>query len=265
MNDFTDSWNNSDPYEYFMGRWSRMMAPVFLDWLNMPGELSWLDLGCGTGALGSSVIHKCNPGKVTFMDSSPQFVQKTEETFNDKASFVTGDAGQIPCNDNSFDVVVSGLALNFFPDVSKAILEMKRVTKPGGVIAAYVWDYSGRMDFLRVFWNKAVELDEGARELDEGIRFPICNHYALATEFKASGLAGVHTSDLDINTNFNDFDDYWNPFLGKQGPAPGYVSTLNQQQAETLRKAIKTELHPRQDGTISLLARAIGVRGKNEK
>ena len=156
MNQLHDSWNSGDPYEYFMGRWSKLTAPLFLKWLNVPYHLSWLDIGCGTGALSEAVYNNCKPANLSCIDPSIKFLEKTKERLPEEVDFAVGTASNIPKANDKFDIVVSGLALNFFPDLPSAFSEMKRVLKPNGTIAAYVWDYSGRMDFLRHFWDAAL-------------------------------------------------------------------------------------------------------------
>src|SRR5215470_1853913 len=148
MNQAADAWNEGDPYEYFMGRWSRIIAPLFLSWLNLPKGLSWLDIGSGTGALSEAIYKQCKPDFLTCVDPSVEFLQKTKERIPGKVEFVVGTASSIPIPNASIDIAVSGLALNFFPEITAALAEMKRVVKLDGTIAAYVWDYSDRMDFL---------------------------------------------------------------------------------------------------------------------
>jgi len=173
MEKLRDTWSSGDPYEYFMGRWSKLTARVFLRWLNFPYNMSWLDLGCGTGALSEATSQQCKPAYLSCIDTSAEFLEKAKEKISNKADFLEGDASKIPKADNSFDIVVSGLALNFFPDLSAALSEMRRVLKVNGTIAAYVWDYAGRMDFLRIFWNAAAEVDPEAHNLmkEFGFRF----------------------------------------------------------------------------------------------
>lgn len=256
-----DKWNNSDPYEYFMGRWSKLMAPVFLNWLHLPNGLRWLDLGCGTGALCEAIFKNCHPLSLTAIDPSPEFLEKAKKKLPGTGNFSLGSASNIPERDDAFDVVVSGLAMNFFPDLEISLAEMKRVLKAGGTMAAYVWDYADRMDFLRIFWDTACEMDAGAKKLDEGVRFKLCNRMALEKAFRNSGLFNVETEFLDIETRFKDFDDYWAPFLGGQGPAPGYLASLDKMKQEEFRSAIQEKLPVQPDGSISLLARSIAVRG----
>lgn len=256
-----DAWDNSDPYEYFMGRWSKLVAPLFLTWLNARSNLSWLDIGCGTGALSEAISRNCNPAHLSCIDPSSEFLEKTKEKVSTIADFDAGTASNIPKEDQSFDFVVSGLALNFFPDLTSALTEMKRVVKPYGIIAAYVWDYADRMDFLRIFWDTASEVDPNAHEFDEGTRFPICNANALRHTFEKTGLTDVETSDLDAHTVFKNFDDYWNPFLGGQGPAGSYLVSLDQTRQKVLKNNLFERLPIESDGSIKLLARAIAVKG----
>ena len=117
-------------------------------------------------------------------------------------------------DDASVDVVVSGLVLNFLPDQPSALAEMLRVTRDNGTIAAHVWDYAGKMEFLRAFWDAVVELDHAAAPADEGSRFPLCRPEALRTLLDSAGLANIEVSAIDIPTRFADFDDFWEPFLG---------------------------------------------------
>ena len=263
MDQNSDNWNSGDSYEFFMGRWSRLMAPVFLRWLRLSRHQSWLDVGCGTGALSAAIAQHYQPSSLFCVDPSGAFLEKAKEQVLHKAEFLIGDGAALPLPDHSVDVVVSGLALNFFPDVAVGLQEMKRVVRPEGLVACYVWDYAGRMDFLRIFWDAACEADANAAGLDEGNRFPICSVDNLRSAFVHAGFSGVGTTTLDIDTAFSGFDDYWQPFLGGQGPAPGYLASLGVHQRENLRQTIYRKLPFRSDGSIQLVGRAIAVRGTN--
>lgn len=138
---------------------------------------------------------------------------------------------------------------------------MARAVKPGGLVAAYVWDYAGKMQFMRHFWNATVALDPVVADLDEGRRFPLCNPGPLTGLFQAAGLTGVEVRPIDIWTMFKDFDDYWSPFLGGQGPAPGYAMSLSEEGRTALRERIRAALPYALDGSIPLMARAWAVRG----
>ena len=138
---------------------------------------------------------------------------------------------------------------------------MVRVVRPGGIVAAYVWDYAGRMELMRYFWDAAVELDPAAGALDEGLRFPLCQPAPLAELFEGAGLQRVEGREIEVPTRFKDFDDYWSPFLGGQGPAPGYAMSLDEPRRAALRELIRSRLPIAADGSISLVARAFAVRG----
>lgn len=264
MNKINDKWNEGDSYEYFMGRWSSLMALEFLKWLNLPSNKNWLDIGCGTGALTEAIEQECSPVNLSCIDPSENFIEKVKNRISTRGEFSVGSAENLPFENERFDIVVSGLALNFFPNIKTALSEMKRVLKGNGTIAAYVWDYSGRMDFLRYFWDAAYQIDSKSKSLDEGIRFPICNSNHLINAFQEAGLREIESSVLDIDTIFKDFEDYWNPFLGGQGPAPSYLSSLSSELQEDLKNKIKERLHYEADGSIKLLGRAIAIRGVNK-
>ncbi|MBF8283654.1 MAG: methyltransferase, partial [Anaerolineales bacterium] len=139
--------------------------------------------------------------------------------------------------------------------------EMARAAKPESVVAAYVWDYAGKMQMMRHFWNAAAALDPAARDLDEGRRFPICQPEPLRELFQNAGLREVEVRPIDIAADFRDFDDYWSPFLGGQGPAPGYAMSLSDERRAALRERIRAGLPFALDGSIPLVARAWAVRG----
>ena len=171
-----------------------------------------------------------------------------------------GSAAEIPLCDASVDVTVSGLVLNFVPNPHAALSEMARVTVSGGTIGAYVWDYAGKMDLMRFFWNAAIEINPDAAAMDEGVRFPICRPGPLADLFATSGLQGVEVTAIDIFTPFTDFEDYWRPFLGGQGPAPAYAMALDETARARLRDRIRSRIPLQANGSICFTARAWAVR-----
>ena len=257
----SDTWERGDPYERYVGRWSRLVAPQFLAWLGVPAGRRWLDVGCGTGALSAAILDRCAPASVAAVEPSPGFRDTAQRNLAGRAAVHAGNATQIPLADGAVDAVVSGLVLNFVPDTPAALREMSRVAAPAGAVAAYVWDYAGKMELMRLFWDAAVELDRDAAALDEGARFPLCRPEALERAFAAAGLEKVAVTALDIPTRFSDFDDYWQPFLGGQGPAPAYAMSLAEERRARLREKIRERLQPRQNGGLSLVARAWAVRG----
>jgi SAM-dependent methyltransferase len=256
----SDTWERGSPYEQYVGRWSRRVAPPFLAWLAIPAGQRWLDVGCGTGALCAAIVDRCSPSAVVGVEPSAGFLKTAQENLADRAVLYQGSATTIPLGDASVDVVVSGLVLNFVPDQRAALVEMARVTRPGGTLAAYVWDYAGKMELMRVFWDAAVELDPDAARMDEGSRFPMCNAPALGQLFAGAGLEAVETKPIDIPTPFTDFDDYWRPFLGGQAPAPAYAMALDEATRARLRDRIRERMPAMPNGSISLTARAWAIR-----
>jgi len=259
MDRIADSWERGSPYERYVGRWSRRIAPAFLAWLSLPPGRSWLDVGCGTGALCAAIVAGCSPSSVAGVEPSEGFLKTAKENLAGRVALHQGSATAIPLSDASVDVVVSGLVLNFVADPRAALSEMARVTRKGGTIAAYVWDYAGKMELMRYFWDAAVELDPGAAKLDEGVRFPLCRPQALEELFAGAGLQGIAVKPVDIATPFANFDDYWQPFLGGQGPAPAYAMSLDETARARLRDRIRERI-PGGEGSISMTARAWAIR-----
>jgi SAM-dependent methyltransferase len=256
----SDTWERGSPYEQYVGRWSRRVAPAFLAWLNLPSGRKWLDLGCGTGALSAAVLDHCSPASVVGIEPSEGFLEAAKANLGDRASLRQGDATALPLGNASVDVVVSGLVLNFIPDQRAALAEMIRVTASGGTIGAYVWDYAGKMELMRYFWDAAVELSPDAAKLDEGVRFPLCRPEALVALFTDAGLNEPEVTAMDVPTPFASFEEYWQPFLGGQGPAPAYAMSLEETARAHLRDRIRNRIPSMADGTISLTARAWAVR-----
>jgi SAM-dependent methyltransferase len=257
-----DVWSVGDAYEEYVGRWSRRVAEAFLRWLDLPSGRLWLDVGCGTGALTATVLSVAGPARIVGVDRSEGFLASARARIADpRSALVGGDARSLPLPDRRFDAVVSGLALNFVPDPAQAVAELARVTRPGGIAAGYVWDYARGMAMLRYFWDAAVALDPAAAELDEGRRFPVCRPDPLRTLWTDAGLREVSVEPVDVPTRFAGFDDYWMPFLGRQGPAPGYVASLTGDRRRALRDRLRDRLPAAPDGSIPLTARAWAVRG----
>jgi SAM-dependent methyltransferase len=258
-----DVWAAGDLYEPYVGRWSRRVAKEFLNWLAVPERKDWLDVGCGTGALIQTIIETENPNSVIGIDPSPGYTEYAKARIaSPRARFEVGDAQALPIDTASLDAAVAGLVLNFVPQPPRAVAEMARAVRPGGIVAAYIWDYAGKMELMRYFWDAAVALDPGAKELDEGRRFPICQPKPLAELFAQAGFSEIEVRPIDVATDFRDFDDYWSPFLGGQGPAPGYAMSLSDERRAALRERIRSELPITKDGSIHLIARAWAARGR---
>ncbi|WP_240521406.1 class I SAM-dependent methyltransferase [Amycolatopsis vastitatis] len=259
----SDLWMTGDAYEAYIGRWSRRVAERFVRQLGVPASRRWLDVGCGTGALTSAVLAAADPAEVVGVDPSEGFLTTARAAVTDpRASFETADARSLPFPDDRFDVVVTGLVLNFVPEPAKAAAEIARVTAPGGLAAAYLWDLAEGMQLIRHFWEAAAELDPATvAELDEGRRFTLCRPEPLGRLWTEAGLTAVSVGEIKVPTVFTGFDDYWTPFLGAQGPAPAYLATLPEARRTQIRELLRSRLPTNPDGSIPLTARAWVVRG----
>jgi ubiquinone/menaquinone biosynthesis C-methylase UbiE len=256
-----DVWSIGESYDAYVGRWSRLVAAGFVGWLERPPGASWLDVGCGTGALAEAAL-VADPAAILGVDASPGFVARAASAVADpRARFGVGDARALPVEDGRFDVAVSGLMLNFVAERTTVLGEMRRAVRPGGVVAAYVWDYPDGMQLMSAYWDAALELDLAEPTTHEAIRFGFCRALPLQAMFTAAGLTDVEVREIVVPTLFADFDDFWSPFLGGVGPAPAHLASLTPEQQAALRDAIRASLPARDDGSIALTARAWAVRG----
>ena len=256
----SDTWECGNPYDHYVGRWSRKVAPLFLSWLGIVAGRRWLDVGCGTGALCAAIQQHCAPSSVAGVEPSEGFLRTARERLAPSITFHRGSATEIPLENDSVDAVVSGLVLNFVSDQRAALAEMVRVTSSGGTIGAYVWDYAGKMELMRYFWDAAAELNPDAAVLDEGTRFSWCRPHALGALFTSAGLRQIQVASIDIPTIFASFEEYWKPFLGGQGPAPAYAMARDEAARTRLRDHIRKRIPVKPDGSIALIARAWAVR-----
>lgn len=254
-----DTWASGSRYEDFMGRWSRLLAARFVEWLQAPAGVHWLDVGCGTGAMTSAICACANPASVVGCDPAAPFIEYARHHFTDRrASFVVAGVGDLPRHAGGYGGITSLLALNFFPDADAALREMRAHASPGGMVSACVWDYRGKMELLRYFWDAAASMDA---TLDEGSRFPICRPDALTELFQTGGLRDVRCEPIDLPTTFASFDDYWGAFLGGTGPGPAYVASLDEVHRAALARELESVLPRGADGSIPLIARAWAIRG----
>jgi trans-aconitate methyltransferase len=246
-----------------MGRWSRLLADRFLAWLAAPRDSTWLEVGCGTGALTSRILAQTQPHAVLACDRSPTFVTYAQAAVPDpRVTFLQAEAPRIPQPTPGYDVVVSGLVLNFLPDPLAAAQAMVQAATTHATVAAYVWDYADGMAFLRHFWDAALQVDPAARLADEGQRFPLCQPDALASLWVQADLDRVRTAALEVETTFQSFEDYWTPFEGGQGPAPTYLLSLPRKGQRALQEFLRSRLPFTPEGTLPLRARAWAVAGE---
>jgi SAM-dependent methyltransferase len=258
-----DQWTSGSHYEQWMGRWSRLLAHEFLQWLNLPAGLRWLDVCCGSGVITESIVERNAPASIVGIDASPEQINfARQHRAHPNVTFQTGDAMSLPLPDATFEAVVCGLGLNYVPNPVEALKEFCRVGAPAGTIAIYVWDYAQGARFLREFWDAAIAVDHEAASFDQAHRFPICTPEGLQSLFEEAELKHATLHALEIVTHFPSFDDYWEPLLTGQGSAPNYLATRDKKIQEKIREHLRATLPANAQGAIELPARAWSIRGR---
>jgi SAM-dependent methyltransferase len=255
--------DNAEAYDRFMGRWSRLVAPLLVDFAAASDARRVLDVGSGLGALAFEIARRKPDLSVAGIDQSQEFVARamSRNPVPDRVHFSVGDAQTLHFEDATFDASLSLLVFNFIPDPAKALREVSRVTRSGGVVSAAVWDYGESARMLRVFWDAAVEVDPRATRLDEQ-HMPLCRAGELSQLWRAAGMQDVDEQPLCITMRFESFADYWEPFLLGQGPSGAYVRALDDNRLRALRTAAKRRLSISSErDAFNLPARVWAVRG----
>jgi SAM-dependent methyltransferase len=253
-------------YERFMGRWSRLLAPAYVAFVGVKNGDRVLDVGTGTGALAPALEAATPSGEVVGVDPSEGFISYARKNAKSaRVRFEVGDAQALQFKDASFDQTMALLVMNFVPDHTKAVGEMRRVTRPQGVVSACVWDYNAGMEMLRFFWGEVVALDPGMAPKDER-NMKLSREGQLGELWKKAGLVNVQEKPVVIEQAFASFDDYWGPFLKGAGPGGAYVVSLTDERRRQLEARMRKRLlGDRQDGAFALKARAWCVRGEVPK
>lgn len=258
-----ENWSSGNLYDDYMGRWSKLIAEQFVTWLDPSIGLAWLDVGCGTGALSHTILNHADVKSLMGIDPSQDFLDEAKRTIQSShASFQQGSGTNLIFDDRTFDWIVSALALNFMPDAQQAVNEMARVTRSNGRVALYVWDYAGKMEWLKYFWTVAVALDDAASQYDEGQRFPICDPDELRSLFAIAKLRNIETQAIDVPAKFDTFDDYWALFQIGSFPAPAYLKALSADQQAQFKEKLVSIIPTQPDGSINLITRAWAIRGQ---
>lgn len=257
----TALFSKSEAYAVFMGRWSRQLAVPFVAFAGVQAGDDVLDVGSGTGALAAAILAGTDSGRIVGIDPARAYVDHARTRMkSERVTFEEGDGQQLRFATGEFDKTLSLLVVNFIPDPAKAVAEMIRVTKPGGIVAAAVWDYGEGMEMLRIFWDEAVALDPSSESRDER-HMPLSRSGELAALWRQHGLADVVEAPLVIELSFESFDDFWSPFLKGQGPAGAYVASLSEARQQLLRDRLRRRLADKAGGSFRLTARAWAVKG----
>ena len=255
--------SDAEAYERFMGRWSKMLASLLVDFAGVRDAGRFLDVGSGTGSLAFAIAKQRVHCQVVGIDPSKEYVEyaSSKNPYPGRVSFEVGDAQKLRFGDATFENSLSLLVFNFIPDRVRALREVTRVTKPGGCVAAAVWDYGAGMRMLRVFFEAAAKVDPAAEKADES-HMPLCGAGELGEFWRQGGLEQVTEKPLEITMRFASFADYWEPFLLGQGPAGAYLHKANDEHRQALRSELKRQLGlSSEDTPFSLPARAWAVRG----
>ena len=255
---------DGDGYELQMGRWSRRLATLFVDFAAYRPSERILDVGCGTGSLSAELSGRSATIDVVGLDYSEIYARHAQQHNGARARFLVGDAGALPFATGVLDRTLALLVLHFVSDPGRAITEMRRVTRPGGVVAAAVWDAGGGVLTNRLFCDTAAALDpRGEAFRRTSFSRPMTQCGELAEAWRRSDLVAVEDSTLTIRMDFDCFEDYWAPYLGQDGPYAAYVSSLDCAARQTLHDAVRhAYLSGRNDGPRSFAASAWAVRGR---
>lgn len=252
-------------YELQMGRWSRRLAPMLIDFAGFTGAKNVLDVGCGTGSLSFCLIQNPNIANVLGLDYSPAYIEHAScKNLDARLAFQLGDARELPFADNSFDHSLSMLMLQFIPQADLAVREMRRVTRSGGTVAATTWDTRGGLVAFRMVFDAAAILDGRANEpRARAYTRPMSRPGELARAWCNAGLIDVAQGMLTIRMEFSSFADFWAPAEGQDGPVAEYVATLDAEAKTALQNAVRMAyLDGEQDGIRSYAATAWAVKGK---
>lgn len=251
-----------EAYGWRVGRWSRMVGRSLVEWLDRPAGLRWLDIGCGTGALSQAILETSGANRLVGIDPSDDDIGLAREKLRGtRAEFHQASAEALPFSAGAFDVVASGLVLNFLSDADLAMGEMQRVAVPGGSVAGHVWDFGGEMQVVRRFWDAAIAVDGAAAQADQGVLFPLCKPEPLRQLFLDSGLRDVDVRPISVTARFPDFATYWGALINEDWTGGRFLNSLPEIARHAVRKRIYESLPLQNNGSLDLEARAWAARG----
>jgi SAM-dependent methyltransferase len=258
--DKAELFTDGEAYERLMGRWSRLVGETFLDWLNLPKGLQWLDVGCGNGAFTEEIIARCAPATVMAIDpSNEQLAFARIRPGAKMAKFEVGDAQKLSFGDGTFDVAIMALVLAFLLDPAKAIAEMARVVRPGGWVATYMWDVmNGGSPTTPIY--SAIESLGSTLPVRPN---PAASRLEVMREFwEMAGLQTIETRVIRIPVSYADFDDFWDSNTVPVGPQGKVIARMSPGEREQLRARLREQLPAAADGRIFYESFANAVRGR---
>ena len=256
--------HNAAGYDQLMGRWSQRLAPLFIDFAGVADGERILDVGCGTGSLTFALARAANLGEIAAIDYSPVFVEEAIRRSTDpRIRIQRADACALPFEGNTFDRAFALLVLHFVPEAGKAVSEMRRVVRPGGVVAATVWDHLGGMPGMRMMIDTVAALSEGGRQLRGRYCFqPMMQPGEMKRTFVDQGLVDITETQLMIRMDYESFEDYWAPIAAGEGPLGKYVATLDAAERARTDAAVRNAYEAgRPDGARSFANVAWACRG----
>lgn len=247
-------------YERLMGRWSRVVGQAFLDWVDVPKQLRWLDSGCGNGAFTEELIARCAPAIVTAIDPSEEQLAYARNRPGAKtAEFRIGDAQKLPFEDDSFDAAIMALVISFLPEPAKAAAELARVVRSGGWVATYMWDFLGG-------GSPTYPINQAIKSLGRDPALPpnpmISGCKAMQELWESAGLLSVETKVIRIPVVYSDFNDFWNSNTVPVGPQGKLIESMSATEKERLRTCLPGHLPIASDGRIVYEAFANAVKGR---
>jgi len=256
----THTFDDGAAYERFMGRWSHAAGAIFLDWIAPRKDAHWLDVGCGTGVFTELVLDRCSPATVIAIDPSAAQIELARgKPVAQRADFRVADAQALPFPDGTFDVVASALVINFISDRARALAEMRRVGRAGGVLAGFVWDFAGSTSpgspLRRAMRRTGADVPNvpgtETSRLD-----------AIHQLFAQAGLLEIATTTIDATVSFPDFDELWQSQTQSCNPTSKTIAALSESERARLMTALRAELPAGADGGIAYSARANAIKAR---
>lgn len=261
MNDETKFFTDGEGYERLMGRWSRLVGDIFLDWLAVPKGMRWLDVGCGNGAFTETIVARCAPAEVRGIDPSEAQIAYARSREKAKpAQFQVGDAQSLPYDSASFDVAAMALVISFVPDPGKATAEMVRVVRPGGMVANYIWDIPAGGLPLTPLRKAFQALGLATPPASPGVE--VSRLSGMQKLWQEAGLEAIESRRIDIEVTFSDFDDFWQSNTGLGSPTTAILRALPAADVERVRDWLRKSLPQDATGRICYGAFANAVKGQ---